>query len=179
MRRKRKQKAIVLIGFMGSGKTTVGIRLSYRLRRAMDDTDKMIERREGRTISDIFASEGEAYFREQETALLERLAKQGCQQILSVGGGTPVREENRALLKQIGTVVYLRIQPESVYERLKGDTTRPLLQVENPLERITNLMEQRKEAYEAAADVIVDVDGLDMEAVVKRIVEALKEVKKA
>lgn len=178
MRRKRKHRAIVLIGFMGSGKTTVGIRLSYRLRRAMEDTDKMIERREGRTISTIFAEEGEGYFREQETALLQELADKGYHQILSVGGGTPIKEENRKLLKKIGTVIYLRVRPETVYERLKGDNTRPLLQGDNPLEKITTLLEQRKAAYEEAADIVLDADDKDMDTIVEEIVEEMKEVRK-
>lgn len=170
--KKKKQKAIILIGFMGSGKTTIGIRLSYRLRRTIKDTDKIIEAREGRTISEIFATEGEAYFREQETRLLQEFVEKGYRQILSVGGGTPVKEKNRQLLKKIGIVVYLRIQPQTVYERLKEDHTRPLLQGEDPLGKITNLMEQRKEAYEAGADVIIDVDDLDMEVIIEQIIEA-------
>ena len=160
---------IVLIGFMGSGKTTVGIRLSYIMKQAIEDTDKMIEKREGKTISAIFAEEGEAAFREKETALLKELTGTFHHKILSVGGGTPLREENRKLLKQIGTVVYLRIRPETVYERLKEDDTRPLLRCEDPLERITGLLNQRKDIYEAAADIVVDVDGLDMEEVVSGI----------
>ena len=160
---------IVLIGFMGSGKTTVGIRLSYIMKQAIEDTDKMIEKRERKTISAIFAEEGEAAFREKETALLKELTGTFHHKILSVGGGTPLREENRKLLKQIGTVVYLRIRPETVYERLKEDDTRPLLRCEDPLERITGLLNQRKDIYEAAADIVVDVDGLDLEEVVSGI----------
>lgn len=92
-----KQKNVVLTGFMGSGKTSVGLRLSYRLRRPVEDTDKLIERREGRTINEIFAREGEEYFRQQETELLRELAQRPYQTIFSVGGGTPVRPENREI----------------------------------------------------------------------------------
>ena len=165
----RKKDNLILIGFMGSGKTSVGIRLSFVMKRAIEDTDKMIEKREGKTISAIFADEGEAVFREKETALLKELSDTLHHKILSVGGGTPLREENQKLLKQIGTVVYLRIQPQTVYERLKDDDTRPLLQCEDPLERITNLLKQRKDIYEAAADIVVDVDGLEMEEVISKI----------
>lgn len=164
-----KKDNIVLIGFMGSGKSTVGIRLSYRMRRVVEDTDKLIEKKQGRKISDIFAQEGEAYFRELETDMLKELISKLQGYIISVGGGTPVREENRSLLKQLGKVIYLRIQPETVYERLKNDTTRPLLQCENPLERIQSLLESRKEAYEGCADVIIDVDGLTVEEIVEKI----------
>ena len=152
---------IVLIGFMGSGKSTVGIKLSYRLRRVVEDTDKLIEKKMDRAISDIFAAEGEGYFRELETQMLKELCENDSERILSVGGGTPVKEENRPLLKALGTVVYLRIKPETVYERLKGDTTRPLLQGDNPQEKIRTLMAARKEAYESCADLIIDVDDKD------------------
>ena len=166
-----KKDNVVLIGFMGSGKSSVGIRLSYRLRRVVEDTDKLIEAQEGKSISDIFAGEGEPYFRQLETKLLKRLIGRANGQILSVGGGTPVREENRPLLKELGTVVYLRVRPETVYERLKGDTARPLLQGENPMEKITSLMAARKDAYESCADLIIDVDDLDMEEILNRIQE--------
>ncbi|MBQ7777191.1 MAG: shikimate kinase, partial [Lachnospiraceae bacterium] len=138
-----KKNNIVLIGFMGSGKTTVGIRLSYYLRKVIEDTDKLIEKKQGKSISDIFAEEGEAYFRQAETELLKELIQKRNNYIISVGGGTPVREENRPLLKELGTVVYFRVKPETVYNRLQGDTTRPLLQCENPLQKIEELLDAR------------------------------------
>ncbi len=169
---------IVLIGFMGSGKTTVGIRLSYRLRKSIEDTDKLIEKRQKRTIREIFEQDGESYFRELETQLLKEAVEKRKNQIISVGGGTPVREENRELLKQLGTVVYFRVKPETVYERIKHDTARPLLQCENPLGKITELLEQRKASYEACADIIIDVDELSMPQVVEKVVCALEERRK-
>lgn len=169
-----KKNNIVLIGFMGSGKTTIGIRLSYRLRQVIEDTDKLIEKRHGKTISKIFAEEGEEYFRQTETALLRELIEKRNNYIISVGGGTPVKEVNRALLKELGTVVYFRVKPETVYERLKDDTTRPLLQCDNPLQRIQELLEARKDAYESCADVIVDVDELTMDETVDKIVYGMK-----
>ena len=153
---------VVLIGFMGSGKTTTGIKLSYRFRRVVEDTDKLIEKKQGRSISDIFAAEGEEYFRKLETQLLRDLKESRTEKIISVGGGTPVREENRALLKSLGVVVYLRIQPETVCKRLKNDKTRPLLQGENPESRVRELLQARKAAYESCADLIIDVDDKDM-----------------
>ncbi len=173
-----KKKNIVLIGFMGSGKTTVGIRLSYRLRKSIEDTDKLIERREKRTIREIFEQDGEDCFRKLETEMLQEAVGKMKNQIVSVGGGTPVKEENRRLLKQLGTVIYFRVRPETVFERLKNDTTRPLLQCENPLKRITELLEQRKDAYESCADIIVDVDELTMQQVVDRVVTELEKKKK-
>ncbi len=165
----KNEKNLVLIGFMGSGKTSVGVKLSYKLRMPVEDTDKLIERREGKSIRQIFEEEGEEAFRKKETELLGELAEKQGRVIYSVGGGTPVREENRKLLRQLGTVVYLQISPETVYERLKGDTTRPLLQCENPLEKIRELIENRKEAYESCADIVIAVDSLDMEEILERI----------
>ncbi len=170
-RKRKKQDNFVLIGFMGCGKTTVGIKLSYLLKRTFADTDKMIEDREGRSISDIFASEGEDAFRNKETELLADLAGSLQGKILSVGGGIVLRPQNRELLKQIGTVVYLRVRPETVYSRLEGDDTRPLLRCEDPLSRITDLLEERKAVYEAVADLVIDADGLSVEQVALRIIK--------
>ena len=165
------KKNVVLIGFMGCGKTSVGIRLSYRLRRTFLDTDKHIERKQGRSISDIFASDGESVFRQMETDCIKELIETAgsVSQIYSTGGGTPVKEENRALLKELGTVIYLKVSPEVVYERLKNDTTRPLLQTENPKARIEELLAARKEAYESAADVIIEVDNKGFEEIMEEI----------
>lgn len=165
---------IILIGFMGSGKTSVGIGLSYRLRMPVEDTDKLIERREGCSVSDIFRDRGEDCFRQLETELLRELAEGGGARIYSVGGGTPVRLENRKLLKRLGTVVYLRVRPETVYERLKNDDTRPLLRCENPLERIRELMGSRADAYEETADIILDVDEMTPEEIQDSIVAEMR-----
>lgn len=162
-------KNIVLIGFMGCGKTSVGMKLSYRLRMPVMDTDKLIEQREHRSIKEIFRESGEHYFREVETRLLGELKDKSYRSIYSVGGGTPVKEGNGALLKKLGTVVYLRIRPENVYQRLKNDTTRPLLQCEDPLERIRSLMNERKNAYEGCADFVIDVDHLSVDNIVDEI----------
>jgi len=184
-------KNIILIGFMGAGKTTIGIKLSYALHTPMEDTDKMIEAKQGRSISDIFASDGEEAFRRMETDLLEDLLARkkqkeedirkgirkntGASYILSVGGGLPLREENRALLKKIGKVIYLRAKPETIFERIKNDTSRPLLRCDNPFERICQLMDSRKEKYEDAADYILDVDDKPFEQILSEISEHMKE----
>lgn len=165
---------IILIGFMGSGKSTVGIGLSYRLKRVLSDTDKMIEKRENRSISEIFAVEGEEYFRKAETELLRNLRGSRTGQIYSVGGGTPLLAENRKLLRELGTVVYLKVSAETVYERLKGDTTRPLLQAEDPMGRIRALLKEREEIYREAADIIVVADRKKPAAIVEEIAELLK-----
>lgn len=162
---------VILIGFMGSGKTTVGLRLSYRLRRTVIDTDKEIEKEEKRTISDMFAEDGEEYFRDRETAYLHKLSEStGCR-IISVGGGLPLREENRRLLHELGQVFYLKASAETIYERVKHDTTRPLLQGDNPKEKIRSLLALRDNCYAEAADVTIDVNGKDFEHILDEIEE--------
>jgi len=165
---------IILIGFMGSGKTTLGIRLSYRLKMPVEDTDKMIEQREGKSVSDIFKEDGEEYFRKRETELLKYISTRKYSRIISVGGGTPVKEENRPLLKKCGIVVYLRAEPETVYERLKDDTTRPLLACDDPLSKIRSLMESRSKAYEESADIILDVDSDDTDEIINKVIDEIK-----
>lgn len=164
-----KKTSYVLIGFMGCGKTTIGIKLSYKLRMVVEDTDKMIENKYGMKISDIFAQKGEPAFRDMETSLLKELAEKNRQCIYSVGGGTPIREENRMWLKQMGNVIFLRAKADTIYDRLKDDTTRPLLQGENPREKIENLLAHRKEFYEDAADYIIDVDDKSLDEIIKEI----------
>lgn len=160
---------IILIGFMGSGKTSVGIKLSYQMKRTMIDTDKWIEQKQKMTVSEIFAASGEEAFRRMETECLKELIKTADRQIISVGGGLPMREENHGLLKELGRVVYLKVNPEAVYERLKNDTTRPLLQVEEPMERIRTLLAGRAPVYEKCADVVVEVSDKSFEEIIEQI----------
>lgn len=166
---------IILIGFMGCGKSTVGFRLSYRLRRVLEDTDKLIERKEGRSVSDIFALKGEEAFREMETACLRELLLSQEEKIIATGGGLPVKPENHALLKKLGTVIYLRISVEGVWERLQNDTSRPLLQCQEPFTKVKELLKKRAPVYEAAADIILDVDGKDMEQVLTELLDRIAE----
>ena len=160
---------VILTGFMGSGKTTVGLRLSYRLRQAVVDTDKEIEREENRTIAEIFAAQGEAYFRDKETECLRRLIKSAKNQIISVGGGLPLRAGNRELLHELGQVFYLRAEAETIYGRLNGDTTRPLLQGSDPEEKIRTLIKERDPLYREAADVIIQVDAKNFDQILNEI----------
>lgn len=168
-------KNIILVGYMGCGKTTVGKNLARVCEWSFVDTDEWIEEQQGRSISEIFASDGEAAFRDMETAVLrEMLAGKKEGFILSTGGGMPVREENRALLKQIGRVFYLQAEPETIYERVKGDTTRPLLQCEDPLRRIQEMLVQRGPVYEDAAHQIIKVDEHNQQEIAEIIKEAGK-----
>lgn len=171
----KKKKSIVLTGFMGSGKSTTGLGLSYRIQCPLIDTDKMIEKRERMSIRKMFAARGEDYFRERETELLRELQNERGERIFSVGGGTPLREENVRLLRELGTVVYLKVSAGTVCERLKGDTARPLLQGENPEEKIRALLQEREARYMEAADIVIGTDGKKTVQVIEEIVAALEE----
>lgn len=160
---------VILVGYMGCGKSTVGIRLSYRLKMPFLDTDKEIEKKHSCVISEVFATLGEETFRNWETEYLKKLGERNAAYVISTGGGMVLREENRQLLKKLGTVVYLRAKPETIAERLKGDTTRPLLQTENPVQKIREMLEKRAPVYEQAADWILDVDHKSFEQILGEI----------
>lgn len=165
---------IILEGFMGSGKSTVSELISDKLELELIDTDEAIEEAEGRKISEIFEQDGEEAFRDMETGLMEMVISEHMREtVISLGGGLPIREKNRELLKRAGKVVYLRTSPETVYDRLKGDETRPLLKSEDPLARIKELQDERGKIYEEAADIIVDTDGKSPEEVANEIIAAI------
>lgn len=157
---------IILIGFMGSGKTSFGKWIAKNYGRVFYDTDELIESSQKRSISDIFAAEGEEYFRELETDTLRRMLDDKVSgAVISSGGGLPLREENRWLLKQLGTVVYLKTGVDELVRRLEKDTTRPLLAGGGLEEKINRLISERSEFYEAAADIEVDTfAGAEMAA---------------
>ncbi len=161
---------IVLIGFMGSGKSTVGRRLARSLGWTLVDSDDYIVEHEGCAITDIFRDKGEAYFRNLETTCLkEILAKYPEKLILACGGGVPIAEENRKLLRKIGTVFYLRAKPGTLENRLKGDTSRPLLAGGDLRNRIDTLLKQRGKIYLDAADIIIDTDDKQLGDVINEI----------
>lgn len=160
---------IVLIGFMGSGKTTVGKKLAEELEIEWLDIDTEIEKREGKPISEIFAEKGELYFREIETGYIRSLLSVQ-KTVISTGGGIVLKEENVALLKEIGMVIFLHADFSQIIERLKEDTTRPLLQGENREEKVMNLLEQRDPSYLSAADIIIQTTGKGVNNVVEEII---------
>jgi len=168
------EKNVVLVGYMGSGKSTVSKILADKLSYENLDTDSLIEETYESSISDIFASKSEAAFRDMETRQLEVLTKEKHDGlVLATGGGLPLREVNRRLLSKLGRVVYLKASPDAVYMRIKGDTTRPLLQVEDPKARIKEMIDQRNEFYELAADIVIDTDGKEPLNVADEIIKML------
>ncbi len=163
---------IILIGFMGSGKTRVGERLAQKLSYQFRDTDRLLEQKLQDTISHIFATQGEEFFREKETALLKELQPGLKHVVLSTGGGLPLREQNTKLLKEMGFVVYLKASKETTLKRLKGDKTRPLLQGEDPEKRIETLLKDRTPIYEKAAHKTIVTDHKSLDELAIAIMEA-------
>lgn len=166
---------IVLIGFMGSGKTTVGRELQHRLGYPLVDMDLVIEQRAGKTITEIFADPGEAAFRDMETSLLGELGHpESPRRIISTGGGVVGRQENRELLKNLGYVVWLHAPAAVILERTGKSRTRPLLQTEDPATRIQTLMEERRPLYEETAHLKLDTTGLCSDEVATGILECAR-----
>lgn len=162
---------IVLIGFMGCGKTTVGKALADRMEYEFYDTDEMIEKKENMKIPEIFEKNGEEYFRKVETGLLEKLAASMEKAVISSGGGLPLRKENRKILKNTGLVVYLNADKETTYNRVKNDKNRPLLAVEDVKGRIEELINIRRPLYEEAAHVSIETDNQTVEGIIEKIME--------
>lgn len=150
---------IILIGFMGAGKTSIGNCYSQKQGRPMLDTDHLIEEKAGMEIWQIFATQGEDAFRVIETEVLKSLLAGTDRAVISAGGGLPLRADNQELLKQLGTVIFLRAARDTVLERLAGDTSRPLLQGEDKAQKVDDLLAYRNPVYERVADVVIDVDG--------------------
>lgn len=168
-------KNIVLIGFMGSGKSTVGRELHHRLGYPLVDMDQVIERKAGRPIAAIFAEDGEAAFRDMETVLLRELGEaSGQRRIISTGGGVIGREENRALLRQLGYVVWLHAPLGVILERTAKNRDRPLLHTDNPRERVESLMNVRKPLYAETAHLKIDTSGLDCTELATGILESAR-----
>lgn len=162
--------SFILIGFMGAGKSTIGKILAKSLKCEFIDTDSAIETKEGMSINSIFQKYGEEYFRNAETELLKLLS--GKKAVIATGGGMPMREINRKLIKESGKVVFLRAKDETLIDRLSGDTQRPLLKGDIK-ERIKTIRAQREETYTKLSDYIVDTDDKTPEETAETIVKEL------
>ena len=161
---------IVLIGMMGAGKSTIGLELAKRLNNfKLVDMDSEIEKREKMKISEIFEKYGEKYFRNYETDLIKELCQKE-NQIISTGGGVFEKEENRKILKENGKVFYLKASPEKLFERIKSQTHRPLLQQGFGVEKVKTILKSREKNYEQA-HFIIDTENELPYNIVKRIAE--------
>lgn len=162
-------KNIVLVGFMGTGKTTIASAVANRLKMRYVSTDDLIEKKEKRTINEIFRESGEDYFRDVESSVIRDISSmEGL--VVDTGGGAVLREENMACLKSSGTVVCLSADEETVMERTKKYKHRPLLNVEDPKRRIRDLLAKRAPFY-AKADHVVDTGKLTVRQAVERVIE--------
>jgi shikimate kinase len=165
-------KNIILVGLMGSGKTTIGKQLSKSLDRKFLDTDHAIEEKTGVDVSTIFELEGEKGFRYREHNFLRDL--KGSQKlVIATGGGIVLSIENRDLLKKIGCVVYLRSNIQDLVLRLKDDKTRPLIQNVNLSQKINDLFNERDPLYLAVADYIIETKNKKINDIKKEILELL------
>jgi len=162
---------VALAGFMGTGKSRIGWELSRRLSLTFIDTDRVIERVSNMRIPDIFELYGEAVFRDYETEVVRRCIRLD-EVVVSTGGGTVAREENRRLLKERGPVVVLTATAETIFQRTRRNR-RPLLELGDPEQRIRDLMAARAHAYEDVATLTVSSDGRQSHEVVDEIVERL------
>lgn len=161
---------IILIGFMGSGKSVIGRRLAKQMKYRFMDTDKIIVDKEGMEIQEIFKKYGEERFRDLESSLLLSMIDNLDRTVLSTGGGMPVRESNVKLLHAMGKIIYLRSSQNAIVNRLSGDTTRPLLEGGSLEEKVEKLLHARAPIYEKAADIIIDTDGKSIDDIVKEII---------
>ena len=164
---------IIFVGLPGSGKTTIGRQLARRLGVPFVDSDHVIEERLGCSIREYFAREGEDAFRDVEQTVLDDLSRDH-RGVLSTGGGAVLREANRRHLHERGHVIYLRTSPEDVYRRLRHDTVRPLLQVEDPLTRLRALYEARDALYRDAANFVLETGRPSVATLVNKIVMQLE-----
>lgn len=161
-------KNIFLIGFMGVGKSTIARILASELDAELVEMDETIEAEAGITINEIFEKYGETYFRDLESALVERIADKGGA-VVSCGGGAVLREENVASMKKNGTIIFLSATPETIYERVRNSTNRPLLNGNMNVEYIAQLMERRRAIYESAADVTIITDDKEKSEIIEEI----------
>lgn len=159
---------IFLIGFMGVGKSTIAKLLAKELQAELIEMDETIEAEAGMSINEMFEKFGEQHFRDLETALIERVSKKGGA-VVSCGGGAVLRPENVQMMKKSGKIIFLSATPETIYERVKYSTNRPLLNGNMNVEYIKGLMERRREAYENAADVVISTDGKWKSQIVEEI----------
>jgi shikimate kinase len=160
-------KNIILTGFMGVGKTSVGTRIAKDLGYSFVDTDNLIEADQKVTITEIFSNFGEQFFRDVEARIIaDVLQNEG--QVVSTGGGAVIRDENRDAFRKNGITICLTARPEVIYDRIRHETHRPLLQVPDPLDKIRELLAARAPFYHQA-DLIIDTSDLTVDRVIDEI----------
>ena len=161
------------MGLPGSGKTTIGRQLARRLGVPFVDSDHVIEHRLGCSIREFFAREGEDSFRDVEQQVLDDLTRTH-EGVIATGGGSVLREANRRHLRERGHVIYLRSAPEDVYRRVRHDTGRPLLQVDDPMGRLRTLFDARDPLYRETAHYTIDTGRPSVATLVNMILMQLE-----
>lgn len=158
---------IVLVGFMGTGKSAVGRLLAKKLNREFLELDGLIEKKEGVSIREIFEKKGEPYFRKLEKDAVKAVMRKK-DIVISAGGGAIIDRENLVRLKENGVIVCLEASPDVILKRTEGSLVRPLLNVPDPKQKIKSLLEKRKDAYKKS-DFCIDTDNMTIEEVVEKI----------
>lgn len=167
---------IILVGLMGSGKSGVGRTLAARLGLRFVDSDDVVVQRAGKSIPEIFASEGEAAFRHLEAQVLAALLQEGGQ-VVATGGGSPVHPETRRILRRHGRVIWLQASPAELLRRIQaegGPGGRPLLHTPDPLERLQELLAARAAIYAETCHCAVQTEGLAADEVAEAIIQRLQ-----
>lgn len=164
---------IALIGFMGSGKSSVGRELARRIVYQYYDTDLEVEKKIGLTLSEIFQRYGEAYFRQLEEEVLEGLVHNKEDIVISTGGGIVLSVQNRKLLKEGTTPILLKTSAEEIYNRIKDESHRPLLAVDDPLVEIKKLLKERENFY-TQFNMKIETDGRKVDKIVETIINKFK-----
>ncbi len=168
----KKHPNIVLVGFMGTGKTSVGRRISSQLRMRYVDTDEIVERNSRRRISDIFEKDGESAFRELESEAVREVSELQ-NHVISTGGGVVLREDNMTELKRNGVVFCLTATPEEIYKRVGHQVHRPLLQTPDPLAKIQAMLAERRPYY-AESDYMIRTTGRSFDEIINHIKQMFK-----
>lgn len=164
---------LMLIGFMGTGKSTVAGKLKQMLQVEQIEMDALIAEEAGMSIPDIFEKFGEPHFRDLETEMLRKF-KEKKPVIVSCGGGAVLRDENIEIMKGQGKIILLTATPQAIYERVKDNHDRPVLNGNMNVEYISELMEKRKVRYEMAADIVIATDGKTVDEICNEILEEVK-----
>lgn len=168
-------KNIILVGFMGCGKSTIGRQVSLQLNYPLIDTDNLITESMGMSIPEIFKQHGEEYFRSIESELLVQLTEKDTERkVISTGGGLPIRSENRVALKKLGYVVWLQAGVDCILERTKSSENRPLLQTPDPRLTIQTMLADREGIYSDCSDLVINTDDLAIADTTHGIIESAR-----
>lgn len=173
---KSQKKCIVLVGCMGCGKTTIGQELHHETGLPFIDIDHFIEENEKIPIKEIFARKGELYFRDLETAVLQALCSEPTPDggIISTGGGIVIRPANRILLKKLGFVVWIKVDPQTLFQRISRNKDRPLLMTQNPQETLRKILQTREPWYMESAHLVIETASLTIAEASFGIIESAR-----